>query len=567
MKWLVSRKIKSKNSGERKREIVESLLASRCLKTSRQKAQFFEPSLPEKLTAREIGVSVPELKKAIKRIVKAVKDKEKIVVYGDYDTDGVCATAIVWETLEKIGADARPFIPVREEGYGLKVERLDKLIKEGVSLVITVDEGIVQNRQVIHAQKKGLDIIITDHHQPGKTLPKARAIIHTTSLAGAGVAWFFAKEILAAPEVKDLLPPKSKKNAGAESVLDLATIGTVADMVPLLGANRSLVFHGLRAVQKTKRLGLLALFELAAISPRAIGTYETGFLIGPRLNASGRMEDPMDALRLVCTRDPVRATKLARMIEDRNRDRQRLTEQTVAHARELWLKEDGHSPLIFIHHETYQEGVVGLVASRLKEEFFRPAVVLSRGEVWSKASARSIKNFNIIEAVRACAADLGSHGGHPLAAGFSVETSKIILVKDKLLKLAQKELDTDKLRARLKVDAEIKLSDCTPELYREIEKFAPFGVENPMPVFCSRQVRVIEAKTVGRDGKHLKLIVGDQSRSSTVNHPVIAFNFGRLISKTAPGKTIDIAYQLWENEWNGQKRLQLKAKDIKIPAN
>lgn len=562
MNWQINGSIKSKTPVARRQEIIKVILASRGLRTVAAKQAFFSPPPPEKLTAADVGISASQLKKAIIRVAAAVKNGEKIIVYGDYDTDGVTATAIVWEALEKLGADALPFIPRREEGYGLSEDKIDELKKAGVSLIVTVDQGIVQNTQVAHAQKIGIDVIVTDHHLPGKTLPQAHAIVHTTRLAGAGVAWYFADKLLSDPKVQTYFTSKVSQVRTLEFGLDLATIGTITDMVPLLGPNRSLVYHGLRAVRQTARPGLLALFDLAGIIPPNIGTYEIGYLLGPRLNASGRMEDPVDALRLVCTRDPLRAADLARLLETRNRDRQDLTEQTVAHARNLWLSQDGESPIIFVHHASYQEGVIGLVASRLMEEFYRPVVVLAEGGQWSKASARSIAGFNIIEAVRACAADIGAHGGHPRAAGFSVETAKISLVKEKLLSLAGRQLDPEKLQQTLRIDAEIALADVTEELYGELEKFAPFGMENPTPTFASRGVKVVEVRPVGRDAKHLKLLLAlPPSRSLALN--AIAFNFGHLIDKLRPGQTVDLAYQLLFDEWNGQRRLQLKIKDIK----
>lgn len=562
MRWLISRKIKAKTPSERREAIVKALLASRGIKTESQKKAFFDPPPPEKLTARQVGISVPGLQKAIRRVIKAIKNKEKIIVYGDYDADGICATAIVWEALAKLGAEVMPFIPLREEGYGLKSKRIDKFIKDGITLIITVDQGIVQNRQVAHAQKKGVDVIVTDHHQPGKSLPKAHAIVHTTRLAGVGVAWFFAQKLLSDPKVQTYFTSKVNQVQTLEFGLDLAAIGTVTDMVPLLGPNRSIVTYGIRAVRKTKRPGLLAIFEQAAINPAAIGTYEIGFLIGPRLNASGRMEDSMDALRLVCTHNKDRARDLAKLIEKRNQDRQLLTERTVAHARELWLKESGKESLIFVHHASYQEGVIGLVASKLMEEFFRPAVVLAEGAVWSKASARSIEGFNIIEAIRTAAADLGSHGGHPRAAGFSVETVKVSQIKKKLQSQAKTHLDPQKLTPALKVDAEVELADCTLDLYRKIQGFAPFGMDNPTPTFCSRGVEIVEIRPVGRDQKHLSLRL--VPRSSKLEIRAIAFNLGHLSPKLKSGQTVDLAYQLSLNEWKGNKELQLKVRDISV---
>jgi len=543
MRWRILSKIKTKNSQERREEIIKSLFKNRGLRTKKQQQEFLKPKDPYKLTPKDVDISPVQIKKAIARIKKAIKNKEKIIVYGDYDTDGVCATAIMWETLEKLKAEAMPFIPTREEGYGLKVDRIEEMAKEGVKLIITVDQGVTRIKQVEHANKIGVDVIVTDHHVFGKKKPKALAIIHTTKLAGCGVAWFLAKEM------------------GKKPGLDLVTIGTVTDVMPLLGPNRSIVKFGLKDVRRTKRLGLLALYDFAGVDKEKIGTYEIGFIIGPRLNAAGRMEDPVESLRLVCTRDENRAISLAQKIDQRNRERQSLTRQTTLHARELWLKEDGKSALIFVRHHSYQEGIVGLVASRLMDEFYRPAIIVAQGKRWSRASARSIEEFNIVEAIRACADILGAHGGHPRAAGFSVETVKIEPLRQRLIDMAEKQLDKEKLSPTLKIEAAVDLGDLNLEFYRQIEKFAPFGMANPQPIFATRGVKMVEAKTVGNEGRHLKSKV--KSLKSKVEFGTIGFGMGNLYSQLSPEKPIDIAYNLLLDEWNNQRRLQLRIKDLK----
>ncbi len=555
MRWRVSKTIKGKETKKRREEIIKSLFLGRGLKTRKQQEEFLNPKDPYRLTPKEVGISPVQLIKALKRIKKAIKNKEKIIVYGDYDTDGVSATAVLWETLNKLGAQVMPFIPKREEGYGLKVERIDEMTKDGVELIITVDQGIVHSKQVAHAKKIGIDVIITDHHQPGKVKPRAVALIHTTQLAGAGVSWFLANWLS-----KHLRG--RQKHLGGGVGLDLATIGTVTDMVPLVGPNRSLVKFGLEAVRKTKRPGLLALFQFAGIEKEKIGTYEIGYLIGPRINASGRMDDAMEALRLVCTQDEARAVSLAQKIDQQNRERQELMKQTMIHARELWQKEDGKSALIFIYHSSYEQGVVGLVASKLKDEFYRPAVVLAPREDSWVASARSIEGFSIIEAIRELADLLGDHGGHRLAAGFSVSEDKLGEVREGLIKRAQKALVKAELAPTLEIETEIELSDLNLSLYQEIEKFAPFGMDNPRPIFATRGVEVANARLVGKGKQHLKLVISDQR--PVARFDAIGFGLGDFYNQLSQEKPVDIAYELILNEWNGQKKLELRLKDIKI---
>jgi single-stranded-DNA-specific exonuclease len=536
MKWKILHKGKVD-------KIIKVLLKNRGIKTKKQINEFLTPPNPYTLTAKSLNINQKEVTKAVQRIKKAIKSGEKVIVYGDYDTDGVCATAIMWEALHNLGANVMPFIPTRVEGYGMKVERVEEFAKNGVTLLVTVDQGIVAIKQAERAKKLGVDVIITDHHLPGEKKPKVLATIHTTKLSGSGVSWFLATK-LGKPE------------------LDLVIIGTVADVMPLVGANRCLVSHGLSEVRKTKRLGLRQLYKAAGIIPEKIGTYEIGFLIGPRLNAAGRMDDPMESLRLICTKDNQRARILAQKLDQKNRQRQELMEQTTIHARELWLKEDGKSVLIFVNHESYQEGIVGLVAGKLTEEFYRPAIIIARGEKFSRASARSIEEFNIVEAIRACADILGPHGGHPRAAGFTVETTKIEILKNRLIKIAEEKLDKEKLAPTLRIDLEVNLKDLDFQLYSQIAKMAPFGEGNPQPVFASRKVKVVEAQTVGNGNQHLKLRLA--CSVSRLTFDAIGFGMANLYSQLSPEKPIGVAYNLQVDEWNGSKRLQLRIKDLKI---
>ena len=521
------------------------------MRTKKQRQEFFQPLPPEKISLKQAGLVPVEVKKAIKRIKKAVRKKEKVIVYGDYDADGVCATALVWETLRICGADVLPFIPTREEGYGLKVDRLSQMAKKGVQLVVTVDQGIVHGRQVAHAKKIGLDIIVTDHHLKGKKKPRAVAVVHTTHLAGVGVAWFLCRKLLKAFG--------KKKKAS----LDLVAIGTITDMVPLLGVNRSLVKQGLKSLRKTKRIGLDFLYQLANLEKEKIGTYEIGFIIGPRINASGRVKDPMDSLRLLCLkRDEEKALVIAKRLNENNRERQLLTSQAAIDARRRWLDSDEKGELIFVQGESYHEGVIGLVAQKLSREFYRPAIVVSYGKQECRASARSIKEFNIVEAIRTCSDLLVSYGGHPLAAGFTVETKKLTLLKSRLQTLAGEQLKKGQLKPTLKIDTEVALADLTSTLLEKFNRFEPFGIGNPAPVLVSRRVKVMGVRTVGSNGQHLKLQV--MAQDSGAAFETIGFGLGDRYSQLSPEKPIDIVYQLTLNEWNGHRSLQLKLKDIKI---
>jgi single-stranded-DNA-specific exonuclease len=547
MKWQI---INQKNISETE-EIIKILLANRGLKNKKEIEDFLKPKEPQDLTAAQVGISPVQLKKAILRIKQAIKKKEKIIVYGDFDTDGVCGTAILWEALHHFGANVLPFIPKRDEGYGLKAERLEKMAKDGIGLIITVDQGIVAYTQAQKAKKLGIDLIITDHHTLGEKKPQALAIVYTKELAGCGVAWFLSRELYSSLE--------EKKNAPG---LDLVAIGTITDLVPLIGPNRSLVKYGLSFLSKTQRPGLRALFDFAGLSQKELGVFESSYIIGPRINAAGRMDDPMESLRLICTTDESRAISLAQKIDQRNRERQILTQQMMVHARELLLKEDKKNSLIFISHESYQEGVIGLVAGKLTEEFYLPSVVVAQGKEISRASARSINEFNIIEAIRECQKILKSHGGHPRAAGFTIETEKITMMKEKLLKIAGTKLKNQDLSPTLKIDLKIDLDLLTPAFFQELKKLEPFGEGNPQPVFLSSNVKVIHAQTVGSEKQHLKLRLGSLIDSSFTIE-AIGFGLGSSFSQLSPEQKIEIVYNLTVNEWNGHQGLQLKIKDLK----
>lgn len=492
------------------------------------------PPDPGTLTPSDVGIDEKLLQQARTRIKRAIADKESVVVYADYDADGITAGAIMWETLHKLGAQVMPYIPLRaEEGYGLSQKGIDAVREQyNATLIVTVDHGITAWEKVAYAKERGIDVIVTDHHVKPDKLPDC-TIVHTTTLCGAGVAWFVAKTL-------------------GESDIALAAIGTIADMVPLLGANRSIVKYGLAAINKTTRVGLRALMSNAGLTPGEIRTYDVSHALAPRLNAMGRLVNAMDALRLLCTKKEERAQLLAQTLGSTNMERQKLTEDTVLHARQT-LK-DFSKKIIFLSHESYNQGVIGLVAGKLVEEFYRPAIVVATGELVSKGSARSIPGFNIVEVIRTCSDILVDVGGHPMAAGFTVETKNLSALKKRLEEIAEKELDEEKLTRVLRIDAEIPLSSATEELWTALRDFEPFGMSNPEPVFATRGVLVEDARLVGNGNKHLKLRIS--------SFDAIAFNLGSLYGELKPDRKIDIAYTLDMNVWNGNRKLQLKIKDI-----
>jgi len=584
------------------KDLIKILLRNRGIKTKKEIEEFLNPRL-ETVTVDNVGIDKKQLKRAISRIELAIKNKEQIVVFGDYDVDGICGTAVLWEVLNSLGAKAMPYIPHRiDEGYGLSIKGINNVIlnlfqdpkkkkmlkqvqhdnKKG--LIITVDNGIVASKAVDFANKQGVDVIITDHHVlpigGTKQLPKALAIVHTTKLCGAGVAYLLSRVILNSfqdlrSQRAEMLKPASQRGEQVQHDkkrhLELVALATVADLVPLKGANRTLLKFGLEELRKTKRIGLLELFKEAGIDKAKIGVYEIGHIIAPRLNAMGRLEYAMDSLRLICTNDQKRAEKLAGLLGNTNRERQDLTLQTVLHAKDyVRVKREKLSSLLFIAHESYGQGIIGLVAGKLVEEFYKPAIVISKGKKISKASARSIKGFNMIEFIRGASELLIDAGGHPMAAGFTVETAKLSRLQKVLEKRAELLLSKDLLTRSLKIDCELSLLAINIKLYEALQELSPFGMGNPEPTFISKKVVIDDMRLVGVEGKHLKLKIKDQK--SNIALEGIGFGMGGS-TEMHVGDKVDIAYVIAEDEWlarqslveggNGDKRLQLKIKDIR----
>lgn len=554
MNWRVLTTLKTEKASARQNEILTALLKNRGITTSSLRKKFFYPSDPMGMTLKEVGISSIGVNLALKRLVLAKEKGESVLVYGDYDADGICATAILWETLYGLGFDVLPYLPDRRaEGYGLNgasVARL-KSDRPKLGLIVTVDQGIVAHRAVKDAKKLGVDVIISDHHQMKKTVPEAVAIVHTTDLSGAGVAWFLAREISRS---------FGRQKQAVAKRLELAAIGTVTDLLPMIGPSRSIVVFGLRRLAKTTRPGLKALIRAAGIEDRELGTYELGFLVGPRLNAAGRVGNPMNALRLLCSTDEERCGQLASRLEKTNGVRQQLMEELIEEARRIWLSQRQDEKLIFVTGQDWPEGVIGLAAARLTEEFYLPSVVVSISGKTARGSARSITGFDITASLREIDDYLIDAGGHSMAAGFTIEKKNIDHVRRKLIDLAEQQLDVTQLEKTLRLDLELKGADISLELYHQLEKFAPFGVGNPRPDFVIRGVKIVQSRQVGKSFEHLRLRVQVDGRS----FEAIGFRLADRFSGFSVGQKVDLAFDLQLNEWQGSQRLQLRLKDIRL---
>lgn len=548
-------------------EIRTNLLARRGLVGEKQIDAFLHPPDPTQFTAADVGIDDTALDDAVTRISRAISDKESIVVYADYDADGITAGTIMWETLRDLGARVMPYIPHRvEEGYGLSQKGIDSIIElYKPTLIVTVDHGITGAEKVAYAQSQGIDVIVTDHHTKGNTLPSC-TIVHTTELCGAGVSWFVAKE-LRSTYSSGVLAPGNKNRQNREH-LALAAIGTVADLVPLIGPNRSIVKYGLSALNETERVGLLALIQEAGLPVGELAVYNISHGLAPRLNAMGRLEHAMDAMRLLCTHQEDKAMLLARKIALTNKDRQQLTVDSALHAKDIVKGRMGSGlpKLLFVADNSYNQGIIGLIAGKLVEEYYRPSIVIARGEHISKASARSISGFNIVEAIRSQSDILIDVGGHPMAAGFTVETKHLAELQLRLESLADKQLTDSMMEKMLRVDSEIPLSVATASLWEALQDFQPFGFGNFEPIFVSRGIRVLQVRSIGKENKHLKLRLGSAGTPLIQAQAVdaVAFNLGALATVLQPDSMVDIAYTVDMNAWNGKTSLQLKIKDIHI---
>ena len=538
--WKLASKPPPKKS---KDWLIQILAKNRGLNTKKQLDEFLNPNLEQILAVKLSG-----LEKGVSRAIQAIKNKEKIIVYSDYDADGICATAIMWETLYDLGADVMPYVPHRvREGYGLAKDAISELAKKGVDLIITVDHGVTAVEQVEHAKSLGVDVIITDHHVLPDKLPKSIALVHTTDLCGTGVSWRFCYELIKklAPNYEDKLIEK----------LELAAIATIADLVPLIGGNRAIVKLGLVTLTKTKRPGIRALLNASGVSGD-IGTYEIGHILAPRINAMGRIEHGLDSLRLICAKNQSQADKLAQLLARTNSKRQDLTASAITRAMDLVLKDDAVG---VIANTSWHEGVIGLVASRLVETHHKPMIVISQGEVYSKGSARSIPGFNIVEAIRQSSEFLVDAGGHPMAAGFTIETRHIEAFRQKLNKYARTIITEEILTPVIKIECELQKEEITRETYQIVKKFEPYGMANPEPLFLTRNMVVEEARGVGQDSKHLKLQVD--------GFGAIGFNLGEHRSEIRPGYMVNLVYTIAQDNYNDNNNLQLKIKDLQINNN
>ena len=498
---------------------------------------------------------LPDMSPAVGRIYQALLSGENIAIYGDFDADGITATALLVQGLSIIGGRAVPYIPHRQaEGYGLTTPALKNLYQQGISLVITVDCGITNLPEVKKAQKMGLDIIISDHHTPLSEIPLAVAVVNPKlansaypfpELAGVGVAFKLLQALLQSIGREEHL----------DKLTDLVAIGTIADMSPLVAENRYLVKEGLKLMNSAPRLGVREMMAQAGINIGSLDAAKVAWVIAPRLNAAGRLDHALPGYDLMMTDSPQEAFELSRWLEQKNEERQRITAESLVKAREQVMAK-GVQTLLLASDSSYPIGVAGLVAGRLTEEFYRPAIVIRTGEKASTGSCRSIPEFNIIAALKRFGSLLTQFGGHSQAAGFTVPTRNLPQLEQQLSQLAATQLAEVDLRPHLDIDALVTLSDLGGDTFQTTQLLAPFGRGNPLPTFLSRGVEVIDCRTMGGDGDHLRLKL---KQLGTVWDGV-GFGLGSYLAEVS--RRLDIVYNLEVDSWGGTERLRLNILDF-----
>lgn len=518
-----------------------------------------------------------DMERTVERLLQAIDRHEGIIVYGDYDVDGVSATALMVQVLQKLDAKVYRFIPNRfDEGYGLNNESISMLADSGAKVILTVDCGIRSPREAEHARSQGIDLIISDHHHPKDDLPQAYAIVCPKregdpypykDLAGVGLAYKIAQALF------------TRRSAGdwtADDFLDLVALGTVADIVPLTGENRTLVRRGINQIRMGNRVGIKALAGAAGKEVNRISAADIGFMLGPRLNAAGRMDSALKAYDLLVTDSPSKAGLLAQELDNQNNERQKATKAAQDCAKES-IGEDASLNLIpaffkvpsedepdvsvsgCLPGEDIYPGIVGLVAAKLTEYYYRPAIAGVVEKDFCRASCRSIPEFHITEALDECSDLLVRHGGHAMAAGFTVKIENLPALVKKLSGIADRQLGQQELKQMLKVDCEVPVGEITPNIYRDLESLQPTGMSNPSALFVAKNVKFSDVKTMGKESTHLRCVI----EGSPINQAV-AFNQAQWYSVWKETKSrFDIVYTIEINRYFEKETQQINIRDMR----
>lgn len=562
---------------------IAHLLYHRNIRTQRQMDEFLNPDY-------SVDVHDPflfrDMERAVARLFTAIENKEKIVIHGDYDADGVSASTILMTTLKLLGAtEIDIFLPHRElDGYGINMRTVELLAKENAKVIITCDCGISNTPEVARANELGIDVIITDHHTIPAELPKAFAIIHPKiegetypdkGLAGGGVAFKLAQGLLHThKKTHETLTNGEHHEAVEKWLLDMVAIASVADMVPLLGESRTLTKYGLIVLNKTRRIGLQKLLLEARLleddgtMKREITADTIGFQIAPRINAAGRLEHANVAFKLLTTESPTEAVDLAYQLDQNNKERQQRTEQYVKEA-VAQIENGGQkaNPVLFVIDKDWSTGIVGLIASRVKDKYSKPTIAMGYNDGNIVGSGRSVTGFNMIGSMQEVPELFLKFGGHPMACGFTLQSPETLpAFKEALIKKFNEKTTEMDMTPTLNIDSEVKLLDVNWEMYDLLDKFKPFGMHNDKPKYVARNLTLVKVEPLGADGKHLKLMVKE---SGGPGRKVVGW---RLCGENAEtnwckilkaGDSIDMVFEVDVNEWNGNRELQLSIVDLK----
>jgi single-stranded-DNA-specific exonuclease len=553
--------------------LLGQMLLNRGMSSSEDAQAFLQPNL----RALADPSLLPGLTAAAARIAKAIRDRQKIVIYGDYDVDGITATAILWHAITLLGGQVSSYIPHRiDEGYGLNAEAMHQIIDGGVELIITVDCGITAIEPARIARERNVDLIVTDHHQwhgDVPVLPDCHSIVHprlpgaavypNPHLCGAGVAfklaWGIGQAISGAARVDEPF-----RNFLVDAT-GLAALGTIADVVPLVGENRVLAHFGLGGLRASRLAGLRALIESASLSGKNLDSYHVGFLLAPRLNACGRLGHAAMAVEMLTTADEPRAREIAAFLETQNRQRQTVEKQILEQAlAQIQANNWEEQRALVLGAEGWHAGVIGIVASRIVDRFCRPTVLVALSNGQGQGSGRSIAGFHLARALESCGAHLLAYGGHEMAAGLRIQTDRLEDFRRAFCDLAQSTLTDEMLIPQLRLECLADLGQITAPLVSEMDRLGPFGHGNPKPLLCLQNVAVAAApRRCGKDGDHLQLMVRQGHRTIKC----IAFRSGELLDRLGPGAALDLAVVPALNEFNGRTSVELEIKDIQFQAS
>ena len=543
--------------------VISLLLVRRGLTSAEAIRKYFKPNLED----LEDPFLMPDMDKAVQRLNHALGHKEKILIYGDYDVDGTTAVALVYKYLRPFTSNLDYYIPDRyDEGYGISRKGIDYAYERGVSLIISLDCGIKAIDKIEYAKQKGIDFIICDHHMPDEVLPNAVAVLDAKRedsaypyehLSGCGVGFKFMQAF-----ALDNGFPFSD----LEKLLELTAVSIASDIVPITGENRILAYYGLRQINNNPSFGIKGIIDICGLAGKEITISDIVFKIGPRLNASGRMMNGKEAVDLLLAKDSVTARKKSESINHYNEERRELDKKITDEANAVieGFEKQEDKKAIIVYNPEWHKGVIGIVASRLTEKYYRPAVVLTKSSELITGSARSVTGFDIYKAVENCRDLLENFGGHTYAAGLSLKEENLEAFKERFQQIAAEEIIPEQMVPQIDIDAFLDLKEISPKFMSDLKKMSPFGPENQKPIFCTRGVQDYgTSKLVGRDQEHIKLEIIDSKSASSPIHG-IAFGMSQYNAHIKQMKPFDICYTIEENTYNGNTTLQLQIKDIQI---